>query len=107
VTNLWEIEPAQICALYQYRWTIEIVFRWLKHTLGLSHLVSTNREGVMIQILMALLVYALLVIYQQGNEGLSPKYLLLRMQHLLHWTLIEFGYYLAHAQLGKSPPDPR
>jgi hypothetical protein len=107
VTNLWEIEPAQICALYQYRWTIEIVFRWLKHTLGLSHLVSTNRDGVMIQILMALLVYALLVIYQQGNERLSPKYLLLRMQHLLHGALIEYGYFLALAQMGNSPPSAR
>jgi Transposase DDE domain len=104
VTNRWDLTPEQICGLYQYRWTIEIVFRWLKHTLGLSHLVSTNREGVTIQILMALLVYALLVIYQEGNERLSPKYLLLRAQHMLHWALIECGYALALTQTANSPP---
>jgi hypothetical protein len=102
VTNLIDLSPAQICALYQYRWTIEVVFRWLKHTLGLSHLVSTKREGVMIQIVMALLVYALLVLYQEGSERLSPKYLLLRMQYLLHEMLIAYGYELALA--GKPPP---
>jgi Transposase DDE domain len=105
VTNRWDLTPEQICALYQYRWTIETVFRWLKQTLGLSHLVSTNREGVMIQIMMALVVYALLVIYQEGNERLSPKYLLLRAQFLLHWALIQFGYCLALAQLGSPPPE--
>jgi Transposase DDE domain len=106
VTNRWDLTPEQFCGLYQYRWTIEIVFRWLKHTLGLSHLVSTNREGVRIQILMALLVYALLVIYQEGNERLSPKYLVLRAQHMLHWALIECGYALAVAEIGASPPLP-
>lgn len=106
VTNRLDLTPEQICGLYQYRWTIEIVFRWLKHTLGLSHLVSTNREGVTIQVLMALLVYALLVIYQEGNERLSPKYLLLRAQHLLHGALIECGYALALAQRAHAPPLP-
>jgi putative transposase len=105
VTNRWDLTPEQICALYQYRWTIEIVFRWLKHTLGLSHLVSTNREGVTIQIMMALLAYALLVIYQEGNERLSPKYLLLRAQFLMHWALIQFGYCFALAQMGSPPPE--
>jgi Transposase DDE domain len=102
VTNLFDLSPAQVCALYQYRWTIEVVFRWLKHTLGLCHLVSTKREGVMIQIVMALLVYALLVLYQEDNERLSPKYLLLRMGYLLHWMLIAYGYELALA--GQPPP---
>jgi hypothetical protein len=103
VTNRWDVTPAQLCALYQYRWTIEIVFRWLKQSLGLKHLVSTNREGVMIQVLMALLVYALLVLYQEEGTDWSPKYLLLRMQHLLHWSLIEYGYFLALAQWGNPP----
>lgn len=102
VTNLWEVTPEQILALYQYRWTIEIVFRWLKHTLGLSHLISTQKEGVELQIVMALLVYALLVLYQEGDT-FSPKYLLLRVQALLNETLIAYGYELA---LAGQPPPP-
>jgi hypothetical protein len=103
ITNLWELAPAQICALMQYRWSIEIVFRWLKHTLGLQHLISTQKEGVEIQIVMALLVYALLVLYQEG-EAWSPKYLLLRMQALLNEALIAYGYERAEAE--RHPPPP-
>jgi len=102
VTNLWDATPEQICALAQYRWTIEIVFRWLKHTLGLKHLISTQKEGVEIQIVMALLVYALLVLYQEGQEW-SPKYLLLRVQALLHEALVAYGYALAQVEL-RGPP---
>ena len=102
VTNLWEVTPAQVCALYQYRWTIEITFRWLKHTLGLHHLISTQKEGVELQIVMALLVYALLVLYQEGAEW-SPKYLLLRIQALLNEALITYGYELAQAD-HRGPP---
>jgi IS4 transposase len=103
VTNDWDLTPAQVCALYQYRWTIEILFRWLKHTLGLKHLVSTQKEGVTIQIVMALLVYSLMVIYQQGEENWTPRRWLMKTQFLLHWTLIEYGYWLAHAEIRGSP----
>lgn len=102
VTNLQEVTPEQVCALYQYRWTIETVFRWLKHTLGLAHLISTQKEGVILQIVMALLVYALLVLYQEG-ETWSPKYLLLRVQALLNEALIAYGYELA---IAGAPPPP-
>lgn len=103
VTNDWTLEPEQICALYQYRWTIEIVFRWLKHTLGLKHLVSTKREGVTIQIVMALLAYALLLLYQEGDRKWSPKQLLLQAQFQLHHALIAYGYSLAQAQCNGPP----
>ena len=92
----------QVCTLYLYRWTIETLFRWLKHALGLKHLISTTKEGVEIQVAMALLVYALLVLYQQG-EPFSPKYLLLQFQWELQRSLLAFMY-----ELGRSgePPPP-
>jgi IS5 family transposase len=105
VTNAWDLTAAQVCALYRYRWTIEILFRWLKHTLGLKHLISTNRAGVTIQVVMALLVYSLLVLYQEGEQNWTPRRWLMKTQFLLHWTLIEYGYWLAHAQLRGSPDD--
>jgi hypothetical protein len=103
VTNLWEAQPEQIVALAQYRWTIEIVFRWLKHTLGLKHLISTKKEGVEIQIAMALLVYALLVLYQQGDQDWSPKYLLLELNVQLQQAYAAYVYELGRAGL---PPPP-
>jgi IS4 transposase len=103
VTNLWDATPEQIVALAQYRWTVEIVFRWLKHTLGLSHLIGTKKEGIEIQLAMALLVYALLVLYQRGHQDWSPKYLLLELNVQLQQAYAAYIYELGRAGL---PPPP-
>ena len=39
-----------VAFLYEYRWTIEVFFRFLKQILGCRHLLSTRREGVEIQV---------------------------------------------------------
>lgn len=103
VTNLWEITPEQIVALAQYRWTVETVFRWLKQTLGLAHLISTKKEGVEIQIAMALLVYALLILYQRGDPNWSPKYLRLELNVQLQRAYAAYVFELGRAGL---PPPP-
>jgi len=48
--------PAEVVAfLYQYRWTIEVFFRFLKQVLGCRHLLSTRREGFDIQVYAAVI----------------------------------------------------
>lgn len=103
VTNLWEATPEQVVALAQYRWCVETVFRWLKHTLGLAHLISTKKEGVEIQIAMALLVYALLVLYQRADQHWSPKYLLLELSVQARLVSEALVYELGRA--GLPPPE--
>jgi hypothetical protein len=50
VTDLLDVPAEVIAFLYEYRWTIEVFFRFLKQTLGCRHLLSTRREGIQIQI---------------------------------------------------------
>lgn len=83
-----------ICLLYRYRWTIEIVFRWLRQTLALEHLMSHHPVGIVRQILMALITWGLLVIANQDPDKLSPKQLWRQLQADLHQAVLEFGYYL-------------
>jgi hypothetical protein len=48
-TNLLDV-PAEIIGLiFEYRWTIEIFFRFFKHTLGCRHLLSHDQNGIEIQ----------------------------------------------------------
>jgi hypothetical protein len=55
VTDLLEV-PAQVIAfLYEYRWTIEVFFRFLKQILGCRHLLSTKQQGIQIQIYAAVI----------------------------------------------------
>jgi DDE family transposase len=55
VTDLLDVPAEVIAFLYQYRWTIEIFFRFLKQILGCRHLLSTKMEGIRIQIYAAVI----------------------------------------------------
>jgi len=59
-TNLLDV-PAEIIALiYQYRWSIEVFFRFFKQILGCRHLLSTKRQGVLIQMQCAVIACLLI-----------------------------------------------
>ena len=85
----------EICLLFHYRWTIEILFRWLRQTLQLDYFMSHDPTGILRQILMALIVWGLLVIANQDEEKLSPKQLWRQLQADLHQAAMELGYRLA------------
>jgi hypothetical protein len=55
VTDLLDVPAHVIAFLYQYRWMIEVFFRFLKQTLGCRHLLSTKPQGVQIQIYAAVI----------------------------------------------------
>jgi hypothetical protein len=55
VTDLLDVPAHVIAFLYEYRWTIEVFFRFLKQVLGCRHLLSTRREGVEIQVYAAVI----------------------------------------------------
>lgn len=55
VTDLLDVPAHVIAFLYEYRWTIEVFFRFLKQILGCRHLLSTKEQGVQIQIYAAVI----------------------------------------------------
>lgn len=94
LSSCLHLSADQICLLYRYRWTIEIVFRWLRQTLQLDHLTSHDPVGIMRQILTALIVWGLLVIANQDSGKLSPKQLWRQLQADIHQAILEYGYCL-------------
>jgi hypothetical protein len=60
VTDLLDVPAHVIAFLYEYRWTIEVFFRFLKQTLGCRHLLSTKQEGIGIQVYAAVICCMLL-----------------------------------------------
>jgi len=92
LSSLIDCSADQICLLYRYRWTIEIVFRWLRQTLELDHLMSHDPVGVLRQLLTALIVWGLLVIANQDPKKLSPKKLWRQLMADLHQAIFEAGY---------------
>jgi len=62
-TDRLDLEPETIAAIYKYRWTIEIYFRFFKHVLGCRHLISHNKNGIEIQMYMAIIACMLISLW--------------------------------------------
>ena len=62
-TNCLDLDAAWIALGYQYRWTVELFFRWFKCILGCQHLLSTCQNGVAIQVYLALIASILIVLW--------------------------------------------
>jgi len=60
VTDLLDVPAHVIAFLYEYRWTIEVFFRFFKQILGCRHLLSTRTEGIQIQVYAAVICCMLL-----------------------------------------------
>jgi hypothetical protein len=62
-TDLLEL-PAELVALaYQYRWQIELFFRWFKCILGARHLLAQSQDGLTLQLYAGLLASLLISVW--------------------------------------------
>lgn len=77
-TNLLDLPADVIALIYQYRWTIEIFFRFYKHILGCRHLLSYHRNGIELQTYAAILACMLISLW----TGRKPT---LRTFEMLCW----------------------
>jgi hypothetical protein len=62
VTDLLDMDADLVALAYQYRWTVELYFRWLKCILGSRHLLAQSQNGVQFQMYAAMIVSLLLAI---------------------------------------------
>jgi len=77
-TDRFDLEPETIAAIYKHRWTIEIYFRFFKHILGCRHLISHNKNGIEIQMYMAIIACMLISLW----TGRKPS---LRTYEMVCW----------------------
>ncbi len=63
LTDRMDIPAESLAQLYKYRWQIEIFFRWLKCTLGCRHLLAHSRNGIEIQMYVAMIASLLVVLW--------------------------------------------
>jgi hypothetical protein len=91
LTDLLDLTAEQVCQLRTYRWVVEIVFRWLKSQLQIDRFISYSPNGVMMQVLIALIVYGLMVLYHEGGP-LSVVRILRRIRADLHQAIYDWGF---------------
>jgi hypothetical protein len=110
LTSLLAETAERITQLRAYRWSIAIVFRWLKRVLQLDTLISVSPAGLAMQVAVALIVYGVLLLYHEGGT-LSLKALQRRVKTELHRALFAVGVAegerRAQARATSGSPPPR
>jgi len=90
LTSLLQERTERITQLRAYRWTIEIVFRWLKRVLKLDELISVSPAGIEMQVAVALIAYGLMLLYHQGGP-LSLKAIQRRIKTAMNEAIFAAG----------------
>lgn len=62
LTNRFDLPAELIALLYQYRWQVELFFRWLKCTANFNHFFSESCNGMTTQIYVAMIGLLLIAI---------------------------------------------
>ena len=105
ITNLLDLSPATIAAIYKDRWNIELFFKAVKQNLKIKTFVGTSANAVKTQIWTALICMLLLRYLQLKSQfgwSMSNLVALLRMNLFTHRDLM--------AWLNEPfavPPDPQ
>jgi hypothetical protein len=61
LTNNFEIKAMDVARLYRHRWSIELLFKWIKQHLKIKSFWGTTPNAVKIQIYIAIITYTLVV----------------------------------------------
>lgn len=85
ITNLIDIDATDITEVYQYRWSIEVFFRFLKTELHLEGLLSYSENGMKVHIYLTLISFLLTWTYKERNKIKSFR----RARQLLSWNLLD------------------
>lgn len=72
ITNDMQRPAVAIAALYKARWQIELLFRWIKQHLAIKRFLGRNENAIRLQILAAMIAFALLRIAQRFHRVTMP-----------------------------------
>jgi IS4 transposase len=66
VTNLFDMRPDLVAAIYKLRWQIELLFKQLKQNFPLKYFLGDNENAIKIQIYCALIANLLMTVIQKS-----------------------------------------
>ena len=78
LTTLLDLDASIIGLLYRHRWQIELFFRWMKSYARFDHLISHNREGVLLHFYVAVIGVTLMYLHT-GHRPSKYLFILLGM----------------------------
>lgn len=98
ITSDFQSPAQKIADIYQSRWSVELLFRWMKQHLQLRHPPSQNTNAIEIHLAVSVLIQLLLKLYRKvvGLKGTALE--ALRHLKAALWSLSHM--------IADSPPQP-
>ncbi len=79
LTNMLDVSAAVIGKLYRYRWQVELFFRWLKCYGNFRHLISQTKEGMQLNLYVAIIGIMLMYLH----TGFRPSTYMFAMMSMV------------------------
>lgn len=78
ITSDWTLAPEEIASIYKHRWSVELLFRWLKGHLDIRYFPTRTRNAVKVQLAAAVLVQLLIQLKRIAEKYQGSLWELLR-----------------------------
>ena len=85
-----DVEASQIAYIYKKRWDIEVLFRFMKQEMNLTHFVCNETNAIRVMLYCTMIAAMLVLIYKKQNGVKSYKKAKIRFfKELLYLILLE------------------
>ena len=82
MTNNFELNASDIARLYQYRWKIELFFKWIKQHIKIKTFWGYSENAVRIQVYSAIIAYTVVAIIKEQCKLKHSTYEILQILSL-------------------------
>jgi len=90
VTNVLDISAATVAAIYKQRWDIEVLFRFMKQEMNLTHFVCNDLNAIQVMLYTTMIASMLVLIFKKKNSIDSYKKAKIRFfKELLYSILLD------------------
>lgn len=73
ITNLWDLPASDVASAYRHRWDIEVLFRFMKQEMNLTHFVCNDENAIQVMLYFTMIATMLVLIYKKRNGIKSYK----------------------------------
>lgn len=88
VTNVWELPAGVVADVYRRRWDIEVLFRFMKQEMNLTHFVCNDLNAIQAMLYFTMIAAMLVLIYKKRNAIKSYKMAKIQFFKELFYTVM-------------------
>ncbi len=88
LTNVEDLQAHEIADVYRQRWDIEVLFRFMKQEMNLTHFVCHHPNAIQVMMYMTMIATMLVLIYKAQQQIDSYKHAKIQFFRDLHYLIL-------------------